>query len=219
MINHYFVAGVVGDCIYALPDAGLHQPIYKYDPKELRWKSAENTLKGGKTGFSLAVLDDYIYIIGGYKGSTVTDTVERYHPRTNSWCNVANMLTKRAEGSTVVQDGFIYIIGGSSPNTTIERYNPHSNQWSFICNLSNGQFKVSTATSMEGKIYAIGAENESYSNNIVLQFNPTTNSWKRVAPLLCNSYNPHSSVILDRYIFFIPWSGSTSVHKYESCSY
>ncbi|KAM9963235.1 hypothetical protein ACTFIW_006460 [Dictyostelium discoideum] len=218
MTPHYFAAGVVGDSIYAFPDAGLQQSIFRYDAKEMKWKNTETKLPCGKTGFNLAVLDDYIYIIGGYKGSTVSDSVERYHPKSNSWCSVSNMLTKRAEGSTVIHDNNIYIIGGSIPNTTIERYNPHSNVWSFVCNLSNGQFKVSTAASIEGKIYAIGAENESYSNNIVLQFNPTTNSWKRVAPLLANSYNPHSSVVLDRFIYFIPWGGGGSnVHKYESC--
>jgi len=218
MSNLYLAAEVVGDCIYAIPDAGLQQPIYKYDSKENKWKLVDTLLPSGKTSFSLVALDEYLYVIGGYKGSTTSDTVERYHPKSNSWCSVSNMLTKRAEGSAVVHDGFIYMIGGSSPNSTIERYNPHSNVWTFVCNLSTGRFTISTASCLEGKIYAIGSENDYDGLNIVLQYNPITNTWKRVAPLLYSTYNTYSSVVLDRYMFFIPWSQGGSVYRYEPCS-
>eukprot|EP01132_Coremiostelium_polycephalum_P003079 gene3079-3850_t len=220
MASYYLATAVVGDCIYAIPDAGLHQPMFQYDRKENKWRSTETQLPTGKTSFSLAVLDEYIYVIGGYKGSTPSDLVERYHPKSNSWCSVTPMSSKRAECSAVVIDGNIYVIGGSSPNTTVERFNPHTNGWSYVCNLSARHFIISAATTLDNKIYAIGAENECDGQNIVLQYNPLTNVWKRVAPLLYNTYNTYSAIVLDHYIYLIPWngSGSNSVNRYEPCT-
>eukprot|EP01133_Synstelium_polycarpum_P004017 gene4017-4652_t len=208
MAEYYMVAAVVGDQIYAIPDAGLHQPIFRFDTVESRWRTTNDYLPTGRTSFALAVLDEYLYVIGGYKGSTPCADVDRYHPRTGSWCTVSSMGAKRAECSAVVLDDAIYVIGGSQPTSTVERYNPHTNAWTLVCNLSNSRFTISTSAMLEGKIYAIGSENECEGLNIVLQFSPATNTWRRVAPIAYNCYYTNSALAIDNYIYFVPWSPS-----------
>ncbi len=34
----------------------------------------------------LAMLDGYVYAVGGWEGASRLDTVERYNPETNTWC-------------------------------------------------------------------------------------------------------------------------------------
>ncbi|GAM27885.1 hypothetical protein SAMD00019534_110610 [Acytostelium subglobosum LB1] len=221
MTSYYLVSAVIGDCIYAIPDAGLKQPIFCYERSEARWKMTDSQLPTGKTSFSLAVIDEYLYVIGGYQGSTATDIVDRYHPRTNSWCQVAPMNTKRSEFASVVLDDMIYVIGGGMPGaSTAERYNPHSNTWSLISN-PNSRCAISTGAVLDGRIYTIGSENEYEGLNVVLQFSPSSNEWKRVAPIIYNSYYTTSVLVIDRYLFFIPWTlgvASSGVKRFETCT-
>ncbi|EGG20672.1 Kelch repeat-containing protein [Cavenderia fasciculata] len=214
----YMVSVVVGDSIYAIPDAGLHQPVFRYDQADEKWHTTETALPTKRTSFAMTVVDDYIYVMGGYKGSSPTDIVERYHPKSNSWCSVASMSSKRAEFSAAVIDDHIYAIGGSIPNSTVEKFNPHANQWTLVCNLanSNSKFTVSSSAVLNAKIYAIGSENECEDLNIVLQYTPETNQWRRVAPILGNSYYTNSALVIDRFIYFVPWN-SLNVNRYESC--
>ena len=70
-----------------------------------------------RTGFSTAVVDRKIYLIGGTpfqnrRGPYGLSTVEVYDPKTNSWEQVADMPTPRASAETAVVNGTIYVCGG-----------------------------------------------------------------------------------------------------------
>jgi hypothetical protein len=55
-----------------------------------------------------AVVDDLIYVMGGYK----LNTVERYDPITNLWEPVDPMPTSRGDIAAAVVKGVIYVFGG-----------------------------------------------------------------------------------------------------------
>ena len=39
----------------------------------------------------LAMLDGYVYAVGGWEGTSRLDSVERYNPDTNSWTSVESL--------------------------------------------------------------------------------------------------------------------------------
>ena len=53
----------------------------------------------------LALLDGYIYAIGGWEGSARLDTVERYEIESNSWSFVANMRMAVTSPAVVAHEG------------------------------------------------------------------------------------------------------------------
>ncbi|EFA75701.1 Kelch repeat-containing protein [Heterostelium album PN500] len=216
MNSYYLVSAVVGDTIYAIPDAGLKQPVFCFERAESRWRMLDTQLPTGKTAFSLVALDEYLYVIGGYQGSKPAEFVDRYHPRTNAWCQVAAMTTKKsAECSAVAVDDSIVVVGANG--ATVERYHTHANSWSLVQS-GNNRFNISSVAVLDGRIYAIGSENEYEGINLVLQYNWSTNEWRRVAPIVYNAYYSTSALVVDRYIYFVPWTGATIVKRYESCT-
>ena len=58
--------------------------------------------------FALAVLNGYLYAIGGTDGQRGLNTVERYDPRKNSWTVMASMSTRRRFFGCAVYNNMIY---------------------------------------------------------------------------------------------------------------
>lgn len=52
-------------------------------------------------------LGDQIYVCGGYDGVTSLNSVERYHPQTNSWVSLALMNKSRSAGAVIACQGNI----------------------------------------------------------------------------------------------------------------
>lgn len=58
-----------------------------------------------RLGVGVAVLDGYLYAIGGSDGTSPLNTVEKYDPKTNRWSSVAPMGTRRKHlGAALFQD-------------------------------------------------------------------------------------------------------------------
>ena len=67
-----------------------------------------------RSNFSTAVHEDKIYAIGGNEENGLTNSIECYDPKENSWILLPHMTNAR-EGSTAVAYGNkIYAIGGFS---------------------------------------------------------------------------------------------------------
>lgn len=48
-----------------------------------------------RLGVAVAVMQGYLYAVGGSDGQTPWNSVERYEPTTNRWSTVAPMSTRR----------------------------------------------------------------------------------------------------------------------------
>ena len=53
----------------------------------------------------LAMLDGYVYAVGGWEGSSRLDSVERYDPDTNSWASVASLKMAVTSPAVVANEG------------------------------------------------------------------------------------------------------------------
>ena len=52
-------------------------PVFRYDPKENKWNKVTSMMTR-RLGVAVAVLNGYLYAIGGSDGTCPLNTVERY---------------------------------------------------------------------------------------------------------------------------------------------
>lgn len=108
--------------------------VYAYDPTTSSWQSRANLLQTRHRP-GLAVLDGYLYAVGGASGKTHLDSVERYNPERDQWEWVANMKTPRVGVAAVVVNRLLYAIGGFNGVErvkTVECFHPEDNEWLFV---------------------------------------------------------------------------------------
>jgi len=68
--------------------------VERYDPKNNRWMKV-SSMNFKRLGVAVAVMQGYLYAVGGSDGQTPWNSVERYEPTTNRWSTVAPMSTRR----------------------------------------------------------------------------------------------------------------------------
>ena len=162
----------------------FYNEISNIQTKEDLQKSAQKAVKAGEVDtwiegltdmstirgyLTSAVVDEKIYCIGGYNGSSRLNTVEVYNPTTDSWETKSSMPTKREGLTSTVIDGKIYCIGGyngSSRLNTVEVYNPTTDSWETKSSMPTNRSGL-TSVVVDGKIYCIGGYNgSSYLNKV-----------------------------------------------------
>lgn len=65
----------------------------------------------------VAVMDGFIYAIGGFNGSLRIRTVDCYDPLHNQWRTVASMEARRSTLGAAVLNGLLYAVGGFDGTT------------------------------------------------------------------------------------------------------
>ena len=143
-----------------------------------------------RSGFSTAVVDGKIYLIGGTpfqnrRGPYGLSTVEVYDPKTNRWEQVADMPTLRTSTETAVINGTIYVCGGYNgidnradnlwqnrvPQymATVDTYNPETEEWSDIPPMPT-PFMPFDAAVVDGNIYVFGGigENRKHFTSVMV---------------------------------------------------
>jgi len=128
-----------------------------------------------------------IYVIGGddYTGDPLT-TVEEYSLLRNSWRARADLPTGRwLLGATNGADGQIYAIGGMaggggtglSAVGTVEAYDPRLNKWTTRASMPTPRWLLGVVAGANGKIYAIGGEDETGVLATVEEYDPISDAW------------------------------------------
>jgi parallel beta-helix repeat protein len=126
----------------------------------------------------------YIYVIGGYNGSDITDEVW-YAPINSdgtlgSWASTNSLPVKKAYHTCVLHNGCIYVIGGGNDIGTVWYAPVHLDgtigSWEQTSSLLKGRASH-TSVSYNGYVYAIGGYNylaDVYYNEV------------EYAPFVCN---------------------------------
>ncbi|XP_063970300.1 kelch-like protein 5 [Lytechinus pictus] len=118
-----------------------------YDPHTNRW-SLCSPMSKRRGGLGVAVCNGCLYAIGGHdapatqQSSKQFDCVERYDPRSDTWCTVAPMsLCRDAVGVAVLGDR-LFAVGGYDGQTylsAVECYDPQTGEWSTAASLTPGR--------------------------------------------------------------------------------
>lgn len=89
---------------------------------------------------SSCVMDDKIYMVGGFNGQECLQSAEIYDPVTDTWEFIQPMRNRRSGVGACALNGNIYAIGGFNGVARMlsgERYSPVTNQWTAIKDMLN----------------------------------------------------------------------------------
>ena len=144
-----------------------------YDPAEDTWAKAES-MNHARCSAAISVVNGEIYAVGGigwppnrdqagqYLSSLYLSTVEVFNPKTNQWQERTEMSVPKAEHSSSVIDGKIYVMGGYlregetyTTFSTIEIYDPATDRWTQAPDMLIGKSGHATEV-VDGQIYIFG---------------------------------------------------------------
>ena len=158
-----------------------------------------------RSGFSTAVVNGKIYLIGGTpfqnrRGPYGLPTVEVYDPKTNSWERVADMPTPRTSTEATVINGTIYVCGGYNGIDNravnlkfldiVEAYDPKNDTWARKQGMSVSRVDFGVGA-VAGKIYSIGGSVHPFDRkpeapgriDLVEAYDPATDTWVKRADM------------------------------------
>ncbi|CAF5207341.1 unnamed protein product, partial [Rotaria magnacalcarata] len=84
-----------------------------------------------RAGASVTVLNNRLFILGGFDDNSPLDSVECFDPDTNLWIMVPNMTSCRGGVGSATLGGRIYSVGGHDGSTylkTVEAYDAENQQ-------------------------------------------------------------------------------------------
>jgi N-acetylneuraminic acid mutarotase len=200
--------GVVNGKIYVIGGinvvSGILDNNEEYDPTGPdggTWDDTVTDMPTARYSAAYATLNNKIYVIGGYNGSTL-DTCQAYDPldgSNGSWETLTPMPTAREGATASVVNGKIYVIGGhdgSSDSKICEAYDPATDTWDdTLADMSTAR-KFATSGAVNGMIYVMGGTSSSTTyHSINEEYNVATNTWTTRTPLPEARIAPTSSVV------------------------
>lgn len=81
-----------------------------YDPSLDAWASTTSMIEH-RSSMGVAVLDGFLYAVGGYNGQATVKTVERYNPCVAEWQVITEMTTERSMLGAASLNGELYAVG------------------------------------------------------------------------------------------------------------
>ena len=187
-------------CIWLVGSASLAFS----QPSDTYWfKRADLPLQ--RAEMPLALVDEGIFVAGGFLlDQSVTDSVEIYHPDTDTWSKLPRMPNPRHHFTASVVDGIIYVIGGYVtaaqpwiPTTDVLAYDPSDSSWTAKSPMLTGRGEHIAAV-WGGKIYIIGGNTVAFNE----EYDPVADSWQ-VKALMPTARNHLSAAVIDSLIYVV----------------
>ncbi|XP_067881949.1 kelch-like protein 20 isoform X3 [Heterodontus francisci] len=181
------------------PDGSASKEMWRYDPCFDMWHEMA-AMNVARSELGLAMLDGFVFAVGGWEGSSRLDSVECYNLHTNTWHFLESMKMAVTSPAVVAFHGLLYVAGGAvledgDGMDLVQVYNPKINAWSEVAPMQIPR-SGSAACVLQGKIYVIGGWHASTENtDKVEQYDPETNVWKMCAPMNERRYRPGVAVI------------------------
>ncbi|XP_034382092.1 kelch-like protein 42 [Cyclopterus lumpus] len=162
-----------------MPDQDEPWSMLRYGELEQRWRPLANNLPPDMInvrGYGSAVLDNYLFIVGGYRTSSQeVSAVHCYNPCRNEWNQVAPLNQKRSNFKLLAVQGKMYAVGGQSLGT-VECYSPEQDWWTCVSSMPDPLAEFS-ACECRGMIYVMGGYTARDRNTSVLRYCPASDTW------------------------------------------
>ncbi|MFN4149767.1 MAG: Kelch repeat-containing protein, partial [Candidatus Sericytochromatia bacterium] len=158
-----------------------------YDTEKKTWEKKSPMLKP-RSGHSLVASDSKIYSIGGFNGNADEwyESLESYDIEKDLWESKPPMGTRRTGLASAIVDNKIYVFGGTSSKdvwlNSVEAYDIKEGFWRDVQKSTTGRTLISAQT-FKNRIYVFGGENENGVLNLVEEYNPSTDTWRKRAPM------------------------------------
>ena len=199
-----------------LAPSAYETSIERYDPVTNAW-ATQTAKPTGVINIGAGVINNQIYVPGGYDGANPLAIMEMYDPVTNSWSAKASLPAARFGYAAAVVNNKLYVIGGndgSAYQNTCYVYDPVVNSWSSCTSMTNARAYAGAGV-VNGMIYVVGGGNGSSADlNYVEKYDPSTNTWSTQAPLTIARGGP-GAVGVGNYLYVCGGGWSTFLNTCE----
>ncbi len=154
-----------------------------YDPLTDTW-STNGSLPTPRRGLDAIVVDDKIYLIGGYRYISGRiqefNTNEVYDPSTGTWTTKTPLPTSTSFYASAVFDNKIYVIGG--PGRKINQiYDPETDTWSYGASapieVNGAAAGATTGVAAPKRIHIMGGGVPFFPSKANLIYDPERDAW------------------------------------------
>lgn len=157
------------------------------------------------------VIDNNMYVAGGYTASGYTDSTHMYDPVTHTWSTkaVVSYGTYSAGGAAYNGKGYVtggYIYGANNYGY-IQEYNPGTNAWTYRATQSWSMLNQQAVTANNGLIYMIGG-----GHGNVSWFNPVNGATGYNAIGITNPNGCRACLGDDGWIYVTGGDGNSTLH-------
>jgi N-acetylneuraminic acid mutarotase len=170
---------------------------------------------------------DVTVLFGFPVAVTSTNKAQLYNPATNSWSNAANMPSGRAyhqDNQLTLADGRVMLSGGvlvpdlvnaanAASIANADLYNPATNTWTGTT-MSRARTAHSAVQLASGRVIVCGGSEGLLSAptaiDAVASFDPATNAWTDLAPLMTARAGHAAALLPDGLLVLLGGSGDTS---------
>jgi DNA-binding CsgD family transcriptional regulator len=150
-----------------------------------RWQELA-PLSEERAGLAVATYNNDIYAIAGETENSISKSVEKYDPQTDTWTRLSDKPTPVVHVSAVVLGEKIYVPGGELAGgvTTdvLEVYDPRKDVWETKAPLP---IKISgyALAAFEGQLFLFGGWDAEEVLNIALRYDPDDDKWEELTPM------------------------------------
>jgi N-acetylneuraminic acid mutarotase len=189
MTRRNFTADVINGKIYVL--GGYNDSLKQYcsdvsvfDPGNNSWSTHATT--GDyipRVSHTSAVINDKIYVIGGWYSGGIMNTIDVFDPASDTWSQLDETgdVSFRFSASAAAFNNKIYVAGGRDFNgsyvTTVDEFDISKNEWRIVPTIGRpASSSYQTAQFLGGKMYILGGH---YGYSLVTKFksfDPLTDS-------------------------------------------
>ncbi|MBI4945271.1 MAG: T9SS type A sorting domain-containing protein [Bacteroidetes bacterium] len=168
-----------------------------------------------RSGCGASVVNNIIYVIGGWNGSNIVGTVEAYNPATDTWSTKTPMPTLRGELGVASVNGKIYAIGGynGSALNTVEEYDPIANTWAAKTSMPTARSIISVGV-INDTIYVVGGWPG--GKNTLEAYIPSTDTWVTKASIAVGKMQNNGCAVLNNKMYYIGGKNAANTIWYNT---
>jgi len=204
-------AGVIGNKIYIpggrLVSGDFSSSLSVFDPTNNVWTRGAN-LPAPISSYALAVLEDRLYLFGGWDGQQFLDTVLIYDPVFDEWSEGYKMSEPRADAAAAVIDDEIHLLGGSNQDGALDLYqvyspsqdNGEANPWRQEVPLPEPRSGMGVAAVID-VIYLVGGQGKGESTLPTWGHLTKTKEWLKIPAPADENITELRLVLLDTEIY------------------
>ena len=202
--------------VFGGKDGTIFPSVSKFDSSTGKW-SESTPLSEKRTHFDCAVVEDKIYLCGGYDGNKSLNTLEVFDSKTETFQTLSPMKHARQSCGVAALNGFIYVAGGwdgTNRFDAVEKYSIEANQWHEVPPMQTKQSGLKLVE-LNGKLYALGGYDGNDGLNTVECYDPEEDRWK-FKTSMNNKYYWFGAVSFENKIYVVGKKTSEVYHSLEN---
>jgi N-acetylneuraminic acid mutarotase len=167
----------------------LFPHIAETHPKETWQELASTPLK--RTESSAALVDDKIYLLGGFTPKGISKKVDVWDPESGIWSQIPPLPRGLHHTTASVVNGKLYAIGGFDSGTwrpvnVNYEYDPEIHRWTSKTPMPTSRGALSAGV-IDGKIHVVGGAHRKLIRLVNTPahevYDPETDTWETLAPM------------------------------------